>query len=79
MTVNYSIVAPVFNELDNLPEFYRRVREVMSARRETWELVFVDDGSSDGSTDVIRTLAKDDEHVRPVIRARHVQAPVRAK
>ncbi|MBE3066970.1 MAG: glycosyltransferase family 2 protein [Chloroflexi bacterium] len=71
MPITFSIVAPIFNELDNLPELYRRVREVMSATRGTWELVLVDDGSTDGSTERILQLAKEDEHVRPVIFARN--------
>jgi polyisoprenyl-phosphate glycosyltransferase len=71
MPVTFSIVAPVFNELDNLPELYRRVQEVMSATRGTWELVLVDDGSTDGSTERILELAKQDKHVRPVIFARN--------
>src|SRR5512137_3222209 len=71
MSVILSIVAPIFNELENIPELYRRVREVMASLQESWELVLVDDGSSDGSTDAIRTLAKQDAHVRPVIFARN--------
>jgi len=71
MKVDYSIVAPIYNELENLPELHRRVSEVMSANRGTWELVLVDDGSSDGSTEAIRALAKRDKHVRPVIFARN--------
>ena len=54
MAVTFSIVAPVFNELENIPELYRRVRSVMSAMSASWELVLVDDGSTDGSTDAIR-------------------------
>jgi dolichol-phosphate mannosyltransferase len=71
MPVTFSIVAPIFNELDNLPELYRRVQEVMSATKGTWELVLVDDGSTDGSTERILELAKQDRHVRPVIFARN--------
>ncbi len=71
MPITFSIVAPIFNELDNLPELYRRVRDVMSATRGTWELVLVDDGSTDGSTERILQLAKQDKHVRPVIFARN--------
>jgi len=71
MTINYSIIAPIYNELENLPELYRRVTDSMSALPGTWELVLVDDGSSDGSTEAIRELAKKDERVRPVIFARN--------
>lgn len=71
MKITYSIVAPIYNEIDNLPELYRRVKEVMDASNETWELILVDDGSTDGSTDKIRELAQQDKEVRPVIFARN--------
>lgn len=66
-----SVVAPVFNEIESLEAFYRRVREVMQSTGESWELVLVDDGSRDGSTELIRRLAVEDPHVRPVIFARN--------
>lgn len=71
MKITYSIVAPIYNELDNLPELYRRVKAVMDSSGEPWELILVDDGSTDGSTDKIRELAKADKAVRPVIFARN--------
>jgi glycosyltransferase involved in cell wall biosynthesis len=69
--VRYSIVAPVFNEAETLPRLYERVSKAMSKLREPWELILVDDGSTDGSTDAILALAKKDRHVRPVIFARN--------
>jgi glycosyltransferase involved in cell wall biosynthesis len=71
MKPTISIVAPVFNELGSLPEFYRRTSEAMNTLGEPWELVLVDDGSRDGSSDLIRDLAEKDPHVRPVIFARN--------
>ena len=71
MKIIYSIVAPIYNELGNLPELYRRVKETMDANGESWELVLVDDGSSDGSTEKIRQLAQTDPRVRPVIFSRN--------
>src|SRR5512140_779499 len=71
MTITYSIIAPIFNEFDNLPDLYRRVKEVMDSTGETWELILVDDGSMDGSTERIRELAAADANVRPVIFARN--------
>ena len=67
----FSVIAPIYNELENLPLLYARVREVMDSTGEPWELILVDDGSSDGSTDIIRKLAVEDERVRPVIFARN--------
>lgn len=67
----FSIVAPVYNEAETLPEFHRQVREVMEALGEPWELVLVDDGSVDDSTELMRQLRAKDEHVRPVIFARN--------
>lgn len=66
-----TIVAPIYNETDNIPELYRRVCEVMEPSGESWELVMVDDGSTDGSTDAIRQLGSMDKRVRPVIFARN--------
>lgn len=67
----FSVVAPVFNEKDNIQELYRRLTQVMESTGEPWELVIIDDGSTDGSTDLIRELGKQDERVRPVIFARN--------
>ena len=71
MKITYSIIAPIYNEIDNLPELYRRVKEVMDSNGEQWELVLVDDGSTDGSTDKIRELAEKDKTISPVIFARN--------
>ena len=71
MKITYSIIAPIFNEKENLSELHRRVAEVMDLLGEPWELVLVDDGSTDSSTDLIRELAKKDDRIRPVIFARN--------
>jgi len=66
-----SIVSPIFNELESIPELYSRVSEVMNKSGESWELILVDDGSSDGSTDVILKLGKSDPHIRPIVFSRN--------
>jgi len=71
MKITYSIVAPIYNERDNIPELHRRISDVMKSTRGSWELLLVDDGSTDGSTDMILELAKKDKHVHPVIFARN--------
>ena len=67
----FSIIAPIYNELENIPELYPRIRDVMEQTGEPWELILVDDGSTDGSTDVLRTLASKDNRVKTVIFARN--------
>jgi dolichol-phosphate mannosyltransferase len=67
----YSVIAPVFNEHECLPEFYKRVKTVMDSTKSSWELLLVDDGSSDGSTGIILGLAEKDNRVRPLIFARN--------
>lgn len=71
MTPSISVIAPIFNEEKNIPELYRRVKETLDLAGETWELLMVDDGSTDQSSELIRQLAQQDQRVRPVIFARN--------
>jgi glycosyltransferase involved in cell wall biosynthesis len=52
----FSVVAPAYNEAQNLPEFYAQLSAVMDAMGETWELVLVNDGSRDGTLRVMESL-----------------------
>ncbi|HDD62537.1 MAG TPA: glycosyltransferase [Chloroflexi bacterium] len=67
----YTIIAPIYNEIDNIQALYTRVCEVMDSIGESWEFVMIDDGSSDGSTDAILELKKKDHKIVPVIFARN--------
>ena len=66
-----SIITPIFNESKIIPELYRRVKEVMDSTGQTWELIMVDDGSTDGSADLVSQLGAQDKCIRPVIFARN--------
>ena len=67
----YSIIAPIFNESGNIQELYRRIREVLDSTGESWEIILIDDGSTDDSADLIRQYAAQDARVKPVIFARN--------
>ena len=66
-----SIIAPIYNEYENIPELYRRIKDVLEPTGDTWELIMVDDGSTDGSTKLISDYRDKDSHVVPVIFARN--------
>lgn len=62
--VTYSVVAPVHNEAAALPHFYQRLTAVMQRLTGTYEVIFVDDGSSDESLDLLRQLHGRDPRVK---------------
>ena len=61
-----SIITPCYNEQENLTPFYEAVTATMKPLPYDYEVVFVDDGSEDGTTGQIEQLAERDPHVRPV-------------
>ena len=61
-----TIVVPFLNEKDNLPVLLERVAGVFAAREEDWELLLVDDGSTDGSAEWAVEQAQSNRHVRVV-------------
>ena len=63
-----SLIIPVYNEAQNLPLLYDSIKQVMQPIKQKWEVVFVDDGSTDGSLDVLQAFVKKDPwHVRAVV------------
>lgn len=64
MSCELSVVVPVFNEEENIPELYRRLVAVLEACVRSFEIVFVDDGSRDGTWTLVRELAGSDGRVR---------------
>lgn len=71
MMIKYSIIAPVYNEQANLDELYKQVSNTMNNTGDSWELILVDDGSIDGSTETILRLAEKDDHIFPIIFSRN--------
>jgi polyisoprenyl-phosphate glycosyltransferase len=66
-----SVVVPCHNELETLPELHRRLTETLDRLDVTWELVVVDDFSTDGTRDLLRGLAQRDPRVRAVMLSRN--------
>ncbi|MEE8311333.1 MAG: glycosyltransferase family 2 protein [Candidatus Binatia bacterium] len=60
----FSVVVPVFNEEACVAEMVSRIRDVFADVNGDYELIFVDDGSSDGTIDEIRKQAESDPHVK---------------
>src|SRR5215203_2225518 len=59
-----SVVVPIFNEEENLPELRRRMTAALDATGEAWELILVNDGSADASARMIRAFHSEDERVK---------------
>jgi len=60
-----SVIVPVYNEKENLPLLVDAVKQSLNSQPHPWELILVDDGSKDGSPQVIETLAVEDPaHIR---------------
>jgi glycosyltransferase involved in cell wall biosynthesis len=65
-TARYSIVIPLFNEEDSLRPVYMKVVEIMDALGDSYQVVFVDDGSSDRTCDLLREICASDSRVTAV-------------
>ncbi len=59
-----SIIIPLFNEEESLPELIERIGKVMAEQNLSYEVLMVDDGSTDSSWSVIEKLAAEDSHIR---------------
>ena len=64
--MDISLIIPLFNEEESLPELYSWIEKVMNANGFTFEVIFVNDGSTDHSWDVIQRLGKESEHVKGI-------------
>lgn len=64
--VSLSVVIPLLNEADGLPELYAALDAALSPHAGASELIFVDDGSTDGSFDVLKRLRSKDERIKVI-------------
>jgi glycosyltransferase involved in cell wall biosynthesis len=61
-----SIIVPFYNEEENIEELYDRLTRVMTGLKRTYELIFVDDGSTDRTPDLLRKIYKKDRRVQVI-------------
>ena len=65
--VEVSIISPVFNESENIETFVTRVFQTMRESGLSWELIIVDDGSTDGSSDALKRLSQERSELRVLV------------
>jgi glycosyltransferase involved in cell wall biosynthesis len=66
MTEKISVIVPVFNERENLPPLKTALLETLDATGEQYEIIFVDDGSTDGSVTFLAELARESPRVKVI-------------
>jgi glycosyltransferase involved in cell wall biosynthesis len=64
--IDVTVTVPLYNEAENIPILYERIRGAMNALGRKWELILVNDGSNDGSAAVLDDLAAKDPQVTVV-------------
>ena len=67
----YSIVIPIYNEAETIPDLYNRLTTVMSGIKDEYEIIFVDDNSLDSSLHLIQSFAEKDKHIKCVSLSRN--------
>jgi len=66
-----AVIVPVHNEIGNIEPFYTRMRAVLESLPVTWKIVFVNDGSTDGSLERMRELRARDDRVKIISLSRN--------
>ena len=64
--MDISVVIPLYNEDESIPELYAWIERVMNNHQFSFEVIFINDGSTDNSWKVIQSLKSDSEHVRAI-------------
>ena len=71
MKKHVSFVVPIFNEQDNINEFYIRMKQVMASLPYSYDIIFVDDGSKDNTPVILSELAETDSRVQAYLLSRN--------
>lgn len=77
--MDLSVILPVYNEKENLPILYQQLKEVLETLHCSYEIIMVDDGSKDGSDEVLKDLALKDPNLKAIFFRRNFgQTPATA-
>ena len=64
--MDISVVIPLYNEEESLPELFAWIKRMMEANNFSYEVIFVNDGSTDHSWQVIQDLSRQSDHVKAI-------------
>jgi len=69
--IQVSVVVPLYNERENAPRLYSALHSVLTGMNKRYEIIFIDDGSKDGTRDELRKISQRDTHVRSILLRRN--------
>ena len=64
--MDISVIVPLFNEAESLPELHSWIQRVMNENKFSYEIIFINDGSTDESWKIIEELANKDNNVKGI-------------
>ncbi len=65
--LDLSVVSPVLNEKENLTPFIKKIEDVLDKTDWKWELILVDDGSKDGSAEILKSISSQNSKIRSLL------------
>ncbi len=66
-----SVVVPLYNEEGNVGPLYRSIKKVLKGLKKSYEIIFIDDGSTDGTREILRELCRNDKSLRVIFLRRN--------
>jgi glycosyltransferase involved in cell wall biosynthesis len=77
--VDISLVVPIYNEVESLPHLIEAIAQVMTPEKLSYEIICIDDGSTDGSTELLKKIAQNRNDLKAIIlRRNYGQTPAMA-
>ncbi len=64
--IDLSVVVPIMDEVENLPVLHEQIRNALEPLRQKYEIILIDDGSTDGSLELMEKMAMADDHIKVI-------------